>query len=573
MEKNKNHKKINIEKTLKILSRRKEVPKSAYILIVLLYTISIYFVLKSARSPGDVIVLGRAVPKSSFTGVYSSLGNLCVIFLVVLFKQTGYVTAMFLLLFQFPMLVINVFVNDRNTGIPGIFTNIVTILAITLIFFYNQRMDKYQKSIRDQAVIDALTKLPNRFACNELIHDLAKHGTRFSVVSINLNSFKNINDTMGRDTGDKILIEIANRLKTTADSGTTESNDFVARLNGDEYMIILRDYISDEALKNAIHVYKGELEKKMTIDDCDYFITSFFGYAEFPSDTRDVDLILSYADAAMHEAKRAGNTGRILHFDKDYLDVEHSLEIERKIRAALDNDTIFYYLQPQYDIDKKLRGFEALARMRDSDGSMISPVDFIPVAERTGLIDRLDIRIFEHAVSFLEKMIKEKRADIVISINISVRHLMKNNFLDDIRKILDSHDVPADHIEVEITESIMIDSVEKALKCINDIKNMGMKIAIDDFGTGYSSLSYLNNFPADMLKIDKSFIDVMNDSDLSKQYVATIISIGHILNLKVISEGVETQDQLDTLRSNGCDFIQGYIWGKPMLPEKAEALL
>ena len=211
--------------------------------------------------------------------------------------------------------------------------------------------------------------------------------------------------------------------------------------------------------------------------------------------------------------------------------------------------------------------------MKDSDGSIISPVDFIPVAEKTGLIDRLDIRIFEHAVSFLEKMMSEKHADIVISINVSVRHLMKNNFLEDIRRILNSHDVPADHIEVEITESIMIDSVEKALKCINDIKNMGMKIAIDDFGTGYSSLSYLNNFPADMLKIDKSFIDVMNDSESSKQYVATIISIGHILNLKVISEGVETDDQLATLKSNGCDFIQGYIWGKPMLPEQAEALL
>lgn len=573
MEKNKKHKKINIEKTMKLLSRRKEVPKSAYLLIFILYNISIYFVLRSARGSGDVTVLGRAVPISAFTGVYSSLGNLCIILMVVLFKQTGYVTAMILLLFQFPMLMINVFINDRNTGIPGIFTNIVTILAVTLIFFYNERMDKYQKSIREQAVIDDLTKLPNRFACKELTQDLEKHGNRFTVVSINLNSFKNINDTMGRDTGDKILMEVANRLKNTADSGTTESNDFVARLNGDEFMIILRDYISDEALKNAIHVYKGELEKKMTIDDCDYYLTAFFGYAEFPTDTRDVNSILAYADAAMHEAKRGGNTGHILRFNKKHLDVEHSLEIERKIRAALDNDTIFYYLQPQYDVNKKLRGFEALARMKDSDGSIISPVDFIPVAEKTGLIDRLDIRIFEHAVSFLEKMMSEKHADIVISINVSVRHLMKNNFLEDIRRILNSHDVPADHIEVEITESIMIDSVEKALKCINDIKNMGMKIAIDDFGTGYSSLSYLNNFPADMLKIDKSFIDVMNDSESSKQYVATIISIGHILNLKVISEGVETDDQLATLKSNGCDFIQGYIWGKPMLPEQAEALL
>jgi EAL domain-containing protein (putative c-di-GMP-specific phosphodiesterase class I) len=150
---------------------------------------------------------------------------------------------------------------------------------------------------------------------------------------------------------------------------------------------------------------------------------------------------------------------------------------------------------------------------------------------------------------------------------------MKNNFIDELREVLAESGLAPDNLEIEITESIMIDSADKALACIKQVKAMGVKVAIDDFGTGYSSLSYLNKFPADMLKIDKSFIDVMNSSESSKQYVATIISIGHILNLKVISEGVETEDQLDTLRQIGCDYVQGYIWGRPLDPQDAAALV
>ena len=161
----------------------------------------------------------------------------------------------------------------------------------------------------------------------------------------------------------------------------------------------------------------------------------------------------------------------------------------------------------------------------------------------------------------------------MMSVNVSVRHLMKNNFIDEVRNLIASHNVSPERIEIEITESIMIDSAEKALQRINEIKAMGMKVAIDDFGTGYSSLSYLNNFPSDLLKIDKAFIDQMNMSESSKQYVAMIISIGHILHLKVISEGVESPDQVEVLKKIGCDYIQGFVWGKPMPPEEAGRLV
>ena len=208
--------------------------------------------------------------------------------------------------------------------------------------------------------------------------------------------------------------------------------------------------------------------------------------------------------------------------------------------------------------------------MRDADGNIVSPGEFIPVAEKTGLVDRIDLRVFELSMEFLSNVLKaNKDSDIIISCNVSVRHLMKNNFIEELKDIIVKYQVPTSHIEIEITESVMIDSLEKALQRIDEIKDMGMKVAIDDFGTGYSSLSYLNNFPSDLLKIDKSFIDLMNTSESSKQYVATIVSIGHILNLHVISEGVEDEAQIETLREIGCDYIQGFVWGKPMPADEA----
>ena len=301
-------------------------------------------------------------------------------------------------------------------------------------------------------------------------------------------------------------------------------------------------------------------------------MTACFGYAEFPTDNADEGTLFSCADAAMHEIKRQGRANHILHFTSDLINKEKNLETERKIRMALENDTVFFNLQPQFDMEHKLRGFETLARMKDSDGRLIPPSEFIPVAEKIGLVDQIDLSVFRKAATFFAGIVRKTGTDAILSINISVKHLMKNNFIEEMKEIIDISGIPVKNLEVEVTESVMIDS-DRALKCIDELKEMGIRIAIDDFGTGYSSLSYLNKLPADLLKIDKAFIDEMNSSDSSKQYVASIIRIGHILGLEVISEGVEFQDQLEVLKNIGCDFIQGYIWGRPLASEDAEKLM
>ncbi len=563
----------NIDKTLKNLSLNKEAPKSAFILLVLLYIITAFLTTRTSVMQGSMAIGDQMIRYNSFTGVFSMLGYICIICLVMLFRRVGYIVSMAAIILQFPLMIFNIFVRGNLHSLPGLFSSVLIIGSISIIHFNYKKVLNYQQSIREQAVTDRITGLPNRFACNELLTDLQRRGEPFVLVSVDLNDFKSINDTMGHDTGDQVLREVARRWRDLANSLSTETVDFVARNSGDEFLIVISEYPSVEEIKNTINAYREVLEKKITIDDCDYYLTACFGYSFFPEDSDVIENIYLFSDAALHEVKKAGSGSRILRFTPDVLNFERTLEIERKIRTALNSDKIFFNLQPQYDINHNLRGFEALARMKDDDGSFISPADFIPVAEKTGLVDRIDMRVFELSMEFLEKVTRETGTEVMMSVNVSVRHLMKNTFIEDIKNILKAHNIAPERVEIEITESIMIDSAEKALQRINEIKAMGMKVAIDDFGTGYSSLSYLNNFPSDLLKIDKAFIDQMNMSESSKQYVAMIISIGHILHLKVISEGVESPDQVEVLKKIGCDYIQGFVWGKPMPPEEAGRLV
>ncbi len=554
----------NIDSTLKNLSGHRGASKFAFAIILLLYIVAAVFTVLTTRIPAPVMVFGNPIPPNIFTGVFSAISNICIVLMAVFFKKAGYFTALAILVLNTPMMVVNIIVRHNYTSIPGFFTNLLTVVAITMIYINNCRIGKYQQRLGEQAVTDMLTGLPNRFACTEFMEDLARRGVDFAVVSIDLNNFKSINDIMGHEIGDAVLNEVASRWKVLADSHMSGTLDFVARLGGDEFSLIVRDFHSDTDIMDTINSYKYELERKLTIENCDYFLTARFGYAKFPEDADNAVTLFSYADSAMHELKRQRISNCVLHFTNSLHKDELTLEIERKIRTALDNDAIMCYLQPQYDMSHKLRGFEAFARMKDTDGSFISPAEFIPVAEKTGLIDRVDITVFRQAAAFMGEILKDRDLDITLSVNISVRHLLKNNFLDEIKEIMGETGIPSDHLEFEITESIMVDSEGRALQYINDAKKLGIKVAIDDFGTGYSSLSYLHKIPADLLKIDKSFIDVMNNSESSKQYVATIISIGHILNLDVISEGVESNEQLETLQKIGCDYIQGYLWGRPM---------
>lgn len=562
-----------IEKTLHDLFENVRFPKLGFFVLIFLYIGSYALVVLTSHSEAAIMLGGQPIPYRSITGVFSAIGNLCIVLLVVLYKKPGFLVSMCFLLVSFPSALTGIIKNGNYISIAGIFTNMLTLIAIYMIYSTNTKAEKAQARLRDQAVTDSLTGLPNRFASSELMGALAAKGEKFAVAVLNLKNFKGVNNTMGHSAGNAVLKEVAFRLKKAADSRQTSTHDFVSSQGGDEFLLIIRDFRNNDEILETLEQYENVLKDRITVDGCDFFFSASIGWAVYPEDADTVDALLACTSTAMAEVKRGDSGSHILRYTPEIANIEHTLEIERKIRAALENDTLFFELQPQFDMRHQLSGFEALARMRDEDGNCIVPGEFIPVAEELGLIDQIDYVVFKKAAGFFGKLIRETNTKSVLSVNVSVRHLMRNGFLDELREVLKSTGMPPEQLEVEITESIMIDSVDKALDCINEIKKLGIKIAIDDFGTGYSSLSYLNDFPADMLKVDKSFIDRMNTNDSSKQYVAAIISIGHVMNFTVISEGVEQPDQLDTLRNIGCDYIQGFIWGRPMAPDDAENLV
>ena len=563
-----------LEKTLREITSRKRAHIFFYFLILALYILADFFVRKTVGSDEIIHLNNIPIPLGTFTGCFSALANICVIMIVVLFGWLGFITSMIVITYQVIKLSIIIFVFNNFVSSAGLFTDLFTIVAIIFLHINNYKVEQYQQKLREQAVTDSLTGLPNRLACNELIKNLVKSGEKFAVTMIDLNNFKAINDTMGHNTGNEVLKEIATRWKYAADSGLSGTQDFITRQGGDEFTLIIRNYKTDEDILKSIKYYESVLEKKIVIMNRDFFASASFGYAEFPVDSDNCDTLFAYADMAMYDIKRAKSSSHILRFSPSLLENgEHDIEIERKIRTALENDTIFFNLQPQFDMQHKLRGFEALARMKDTDGNVLSPGEFIPVAETVGLIDKIDSRVFKNSTKFFGDLVRKTGLEAVLSVNVSVRHLVKEDFVEEVRSVLKKNALPPSQLEIEITESIFIDSEGAAIANINELKKMGIRIAIDDFGTGYSSLSYLNRIPADLLKVDKSFIDKMNSSDSSKQYVASIISIGHIMNFDVISEGVEADEQLDTLKAIGCDMIQGFIWGHPMTPEEVENLV
>ena len=570
---NQNIKQKYTERVINRLSEQRQRPMIFFVIIVFLYMTSTILTSVTASQSVTINLFGLTIPVYTFAGVLSAISEICIIFMAFYYGKLGYFTAIVLQIIQFQSIIIGIVYKHNMTSIPGLFSSLLTIIAVTIIYFNNKRIETYQKEIQKQAVSDGLTGLPNRYACSKLIDTLYAKKEKYIITSIDLNGFKGINDTLGFDIGNSVLKEIANRWMTLADNNDKNSSDFIARVSGDEFVIIIRNYASQDQALNKIKEYEKKLTERITIDDCDIYVNASFGYAEYPLDSAEKDFVYTCAETAMHEVKRRNISNHILHFTPDMLTDEHLLEIEGKIKKALEEQTFFFHLQPQFNMEHKLRGFEALARMKDSDGAFISPGEFIPVAEKIGLIDKVDEMIFRKSALFFGKLLKKSGADITLSINVSVKHLMKNDFLDEIQRILDESGVPATNLEIEITESIMIDSVDKALECIDKIRAMGIQIAIDDFGTGYSSLSYLNKFPANLLKIDKSFIDTMNTSKSSKQYVSAIISMGHIMGFDVISEGVEEDAQIETLKEIGCDFIQGYIWGRPLPQEEAEKLV
>lgn len=433
----------------------------------------------------------------------------------------------------------------------------------------NLKLTENEELLNHLVYYDVLTGLPNR---NMLIERLAflcelfqDEKTGFAVVFIDLDNFKKINDTLGHKKGDLLLQTIAKQLQELI-----HFNDLLGRLGGDEFALIIQQNMTEEALFKYVESLRLYFQRPICLEDTEINITASFGISIFPKDGVTTYELLQYSDIAMYQAKKVGKNG-IKAFHKSMNDgLLKRAEIEKQLEIALKNQEFFLAFQPQYcATSKDLRGYEALIRWNSPVFGTVSPMNFIPITEELGTIVQIGEWILRTAC-VTQLFLQEKSGrPLVMSVNISAVQFMDHNFFNMVKNIVSETGIEPHNLELEITESIFITSIDKVVEELNNLKKLGIQIALDDFGTGYSSLCYLQKLPIDLLKIDKSFIDMIDEPDSKKQIVGAIIALMHQLDVPVIAEGVETKHQLQYLREFDCDFVQGYLWGKPIDLEEA----
>ncbi len=437
--------------------------------------------------------------------------------------------------------------------------------------------DITQRKLTEEHIIrlahyDPLTEVPNRTLFKERAQYYLKQAHRkkqsLAVLFIDLDRFKNVNDSLGHNLGDKLLIEVADRLQSTV-----REDDIVSRLGGDEFALLLPETDSEGAAHVAGKIIM-ETAKPFLIDGHDLNITPSIGIAMYPIDGEDFESLLQSSDTAMYRAKNTGRNSFQFYTADMHSHASRVLKLENALRRALEREELSLYYQPQFDIHgQRMIGCEALLRWRHPDLGMISPADFIPIAEESGQILTIGEWVLNTAARQHKLWQQAGWNDSVMAINLSAAQFRQANFIELVERILAETQLAPGCLELELTESIMMDDPEAAIVIIAQLHQLGIKLSIDDFGTGYSSLSYLKRFNINKLKIDQSFVrDVVHDVN-SESIVIAVISLAHSLGLNTIAEGVETQEQLSFLREKGCDEIQGYLLGRPMSAEQFTAFL
>lgn len=444
--------------------------------------------------------------------------------------------------------------------------------AIGAAQFSKQEAEQAQSTIEMLATYDQLTGLYNRVSFRT---NLAKYqDQQFALIYLDLDGFKAINDGFGHNMGDKVLCEIADRIIATVPRGS-----IVSRFGGDEFVICIPIEgpifaPDDTKWQNNCSALVDRISQMIEIGNNELFVGASLGVALFPHDADNIDNLILKADMALFEAKAAGKAQWVQFKQKMEDQAHRRIELETDMRAGIERNEFYAQYQPQTCIkEMRLLGFEALMRWNHPVHGNISPMEFIPIAEQTGLITEISEKfILETCKSTVNwPLIKGKHCRL--SINLSPVQFRRSNVPDMLRRIIKQSGIAPENLEVEVTESTLIENIEEVKAALELIRNMGIKIAVDDFGTGYSSLSYLQGFPLDRLKVDRSFVSNMENSQSALRVTKAIVDLGKSLELNVIAEGVETEEQRRLLEEFGCDEIQGYFFSPPVSLAKTLALI
>ena len=416
---------------------------------------------------------------------------------------------------------------------------------------------------------DALTDLPNRVALmNRLSEALAvqrRHGGAIGVLCVDLDHFKEVNDSLGHEAGDAVLKQVAERLRRCI-----RAEDLVSRLGGDEFTVLLPYLGSAEEARQVAERIILELSEPFAVGEHEFVTGASAGISVAPQDGVSADMLLRHADMALYRAKADGRgAARFFELDMDAR-LQARRNLERDLRAAFALGELELYYQPLMMAgEDRISGFEALLRWRHPDRGFVPPSEFIPVAEEIGLIGPISEWVLAKACA--EAMLWP--SDVRVAVNLSAAHFRKHNPALAVAQALAESGLAPDRLEVEITESVLLSESETNIQVLHQIRTLGVRIVMDDFGTGYSSLSYLRSFPFDKIKIDRSFIRELGESPQCAAIVRAVTSLGASLGITTTAEGVETVEQLDRLRAEGCHELQGFLFSRPVPPEQARMLL
>ena len=422
----------------------------------------------------------------------------------------------------------------------------------------------YQARIEQQANYDTLTGLANRSLLadrlQQAIFTAASYGSRLAVVFVDLDRFKYINDSLGHHVGDRLLQVMAERLKASV-----REFDTVARLGGDEFVLLINGQAGPDAVATVMESLLDRIAEPWRYLESEFDITCSIGVALYPDDGSDAPTLLKHADSAMYRAKEHGRNNFQFFTDDLNAMMRERFELETNLRRALERGQFELHYQPRVALqDRAIIGCEALIRWQLPGQASVPPDRFIPVAEETGLIGPIGEWVLHTACMQNKRWQLAGLPPCVVSVNVSPRQFRRDDFVATIAKTLKDTGLEPRYLEIEVTESMVMHDGEWMVETLHAIKRLGVQIAVDDFGTGYSSLSYLKRFPVDRLKVDRSFVhEIATDADAAV-IARTIIALGHNLGLKVVAEGVETEEQIEFLHANGCDELQGYYFSKPV---------
>ena len=426
-----------------------------------------------------------------------------------------------------------------------------------------------EQKVHFMSYYDDITGIPNRKMFTEkfqeLINNNSNSKSQLGIIFFDIDNFKNINDTYGHEIGDEILLKLCERIENILDGRQT-----FARFGGDEFVIAFSNIINEKEINEFLDELLLKVRKPFEVNNKKIYCTISIGVSVYPKDADRLDILLKTADMAMHKAKEEGKN-RYKFFDVEISNIlKRQYEIEKALRTAIENNEIFMVFQPKISIKgEKVNGFEALVRWVNNELGFISPAEFIPIAENSGLIIDLGKYIIEESFKKCRELCCSTKSKFHIAINISDIQIREEGFISFVSEMLEKYNIPPEYIEFEITEGVIMQSVVKNIELLIELKRLGVSIALDDFGTGYSSLSYLKRLPIDVLKIDKSFVDGIGVDEKSEYIAESIIKLSHSLNLRVVAEGVETKEQLGYLNKMKCDVAQGYYFSKP---EKFEVI-